>query len=249
MTNKDDTSIKSRIKVEKKYDDKEDINIKNIASYKESNYSKIIFCILIIILGFSSANLLISINSYKNSKENYVNNENIIEIKRYKDNILITNDGNINEIINNKSYDKDNTYKIEKIISIQLKSDKNGEDSKVLYNLKYNIFKNDFPKNVISKNESDVLVKFSYSYDKKEWVTINNVLSTTESTINPLMGKLYDISGIKDNLKILTNATLEAEDGSSNIIYWKSETIFKKQNNNDQSNTFNASFKIEYVEN
>ena len=34
----------------------------------------------------------ILLRNYKNSKENYVNNENIIEIKRYKDNILITNE-------------------------------------------------------------------------------------------------------------------------------------------------------------
>ena len=63
------------------------------------------------------------------------------------------------------------------------------------------------------------------------------------------MGKAYDISGIKDNLKVATNATIEAKDGESNIIYWKSETIFKKKNNKSINNNFKANFKIDYIEN
>lgn len=245
------SSVESHKRFEKKYDDKEDNTIKEVAEFKDnsSNYSKIIFCVLIMILGFSIANLFISFNSYKKSKLDFMPNDNTIEIKRHKDNILIINNGIIEEKITNDNYNKDGNYMIERIVSIEIKSNKNGEDSKAQYNLKYNILENEFNKNALPSTDSEVIVRYSYSHDLKEWNYINNVLSTNESTINPLMGKAYDISGIKDNLKIATNATIEAKDGESNIIYWKSETIFKKKNNKSINNNFKANFKIDYIEN
>ena len=251
MAKMGDISVRSHKIIEKKYDDKEDATIKEVAEYKykSNNYSKIIFCILIMTLGFSIANLFISINSYQKSKTDFIPNENAIKIQRYKDNILIINNGIIDENITNDSYDKDGNYKIERIVSIQIESYKNGEDSNVQYNLKYNILENEFNKNAIPNNDSEVVVRYSYSYDLKEWNYINNVISTSESTINPLMGKTYDISGIKDNLKVATKAELKAKDGESNIIYWKSETIFKNKNNKNINKNFKVSFKIEYIEN
>lgn len=249
MTEKGNGSVEIRNKVEKKYDDKEDNTIKEVASYKENSYSKVVFCFLIVILGFSIANTIISFNSYKKNKDEFMNKENVIEIKRFKDNILIVNDGNINEKISDHNFDENGNFKIERITSIQLKNEKDGEDSKVSYNLRYDILENNFEKNAIPKSNSDVKVKFYYSYDKKEWTSINNVISTTESTINPLMSKEYDISGIIDNLKVITNTSLEAKDGENNIIYWKSETIFHKEKNQAINNNFKANFKIQYVEN
>ena len=59
--------------------------------------------------------------------------------------------------------------------------------------------------------------------------------------------KEYTVSGATElelyNLKIATNKTIEAEDGKSNTIYWKSETIFRKNKNID--NNYEANFKIE----
>ena len=246
MAKKVDRSVTNHVKIEKKYDDLEDKEIKKVANDAFDKYDKFILCSFFFFMLISLITVLIV--CVNNENNIFSEDKNIIEIKKYKDNILIINEGYINENITNEKFGEDSVYKIEKIISIQLKSDKNNEDSEIFYNLKYNILENDFEKNIIANNNSNVLIKFSYSYDKKNWKAINNVISTSESTINPLMGKSYDISGIIDNLKILTNYSLKAEDGSVNKIYWKSETIFQNKDNKNLNNHFKANFKIEYLE-
>ena len=209
----------------------EDDNIKRVAN-KKMWYSDIYFiAIFLVILGILLGILIIR-NSMPNNREVFLSSGNIP--------VTISNNGYIEETITNNLFDKNNRYIIEKISSIEIKNEKENNNS-ILYNVRYEIIENSFPLNILSTTESNVLVRFSYSTDNVEWNYINNVISTSKSTINPLMGKYYDISGIVDNLKILSNKKLE-----TNKIYWKCETIFQGRDK-DINSVYKANFKIEYA--
>lgn len=230
----------------KKYDDKEDKDIKMVANYKTTVIDKYLFCFLIMLFGVTVALLLLSINDYKKSKSDFLNSENVIEIKNNKDNILIVNSLDIDEFLKNDMFQNGEDYKVERINSIRLKSEKNGEDSVVHYNIKYNIVENGFAR-ADKGSLSDIYVRFAYSYDNKEWNYINNAISIQESNILPLIGNHYDIAGIKDTLKVSSKNELLVNDGEEKTVYWKCETIFK---NNYKTNNikFKSNFVIEYVQ-
>ena len=86
-----------------------------------------------------------------------------------------------------------------------------------------------------------------YSYDNENWEYVNNVISTTNSTLNPLMGSYYDISGLVENLKVLTNFEINNKKDTTTIVYFKCETLFKNIEDNIGKNIY-AEFKVEYVQ-
>ena len=87
-----------------------------------------------------------------------------------------------------------------------------------------------------------------YSYDNKNWEYVNNVISTTNSTLNPLMGSYYDISGLKENLKVLTNFEVNNKIDTTTTIYFKCETLIKNIEDSIGKN-IKAEFKVEYADN
>lgn len=236
---------KKRI-VKKKYDDKEDLEISYFASSnpRESFLTKFFFCLLLIMIGVVLGKYFIYNNKGNLNEQIKTEDKKIIKIKSYSDNILISNNGVINEEINDELVNN-KPYIIEKVNYIELKSDKSDENNKIYYDVKFNITTNEFTPNN-NANDSDVLVKFAYSYDNKNWEYINNVISTSNSTIKPLMGRSYDISGIIDNLKVATNMELNTKNDETKRIYWKAELTFRNKKNKEFNNKFNANFIIEY---
>ncbi len=222
--NKKDSSIN-------KIDYIEDNEIKRVA-IKKNRYSDIYFIAIFLVL----FGLLIGVFIVKKTLSN------IKHVSIISNNLPVTivNNGYINENISNSLFNKSHKYIIERIDSIEIKNQEKN-NGKVLYNIRYEILDNSFPQNIFSSTDSNVLLRFSYSYDNKEWNYINNVISTSKSTINPLMGKYYDVSGIVDNLRVISNKELD-----SSKIYWKSETIFQDKNK-IINNSFKANFKIEYI--
>ncbi len=221
----------------KKYDDKEDFAIKLVAGEKENIFSKYIFCVAIILLGILISTCILIYNEYKNK------NNSVIEIKSYKRNVEIINDSRIDEVINNETF-KEDKYKVVRISKIRVSGE---ENSKVMYNVKYSILENDFNRNNYSTVTSDVLVKFSYSYDKDEWTYINNVIRIEDEELKSVLGNNYDIAGIINTLKVSSNNVIELNGIDKDTIYWRSETIFKKPILSI-NNKFKANFYIEYVE-
>lgn len=225
-------------------DDAEDLEIRCIA-YENGNYFPrllIIFILLLIVILVSSFIFVNSYSKYKNDT-----GMETIEIKTNKNNILITNISDIKENITSASFNKTEDYIVEKINTITIKTVKEEKkDSKILIDIKYNIKQNDFTRNELAKNDSEVVARFSYSFDGVNWTYTNNVISTDESTIIPLMGNYYDIAGIESNLKIATNYEIVNKSGETTKMYWRSETVFKNKKYKNNSNKFEAEFKIEY---
>ena len=112
-------------------------------------------------------------------------------------------------------------------------------------NVKYNITNNEFRNQTLASTNNDVLVRFMYSYDNENWEYINNVISTTDSTLNPLMGSYYDISGLTTNLKVVTNMEIKNKVGKTTTMYWKCETLLKNISDNINKN-ISADFIVEY---
>ena len=230
------------------YDDKEDKNIEKIANSKKNDPTHKILLIILIILFVLTLFISVSyIITYKNDKNN-PNNGEIIEIKTKSANISIVNNGFVREKIDDQKFLEEKEYVVENINTIEL-IPTDDENNKVNYDIKYNIIKNDFKLNNIPSNNSEVLVKFSYSYDKEEWLYVNNVISTTNSNISPLIGNNYDIAGMLTTLNVATNVELATNDKKTSKIYWRSETIFKNLEEVTESKEFNANFNIEYKSN
>lgn len=239
-------------KVNKKeviYDDREDIEISEVANQK--NDSQIILLPVLIIIFFLVLGCsLLFINSYYQNKLNDEESKEVIKINNKKNNIFITNNELIKQKIVNESFKNNKDITIEKINFIELVTANDANESgTITFDIDYEIIKNDFENNVFATNDSDVLVRFSYSYNKNDWTYINNVISTNNSTLSPLMGNYYDIAGLKTNLNIVTNLELNSEPGESKIMYWRSETIFKYNKNKKFDNEYEAKFKIEYNSN
>lgn len=230
-----EVSAKKNIKI----DDKEDLEIKNVAYTK--NKSGIIFLIILIaIFGLALFSTIMYIVKFYDEKP-----IETIKLNNSKNRILITNNGIIEEkITNNYFKDKQKEKTVERINAIEIEA--KDEEAEITFNVKYNISKNTFKQNTISSNKSNVLLRIAYSFDNKNWTYINNVISTDESNLSSLMGNYYDIAGIISNLKIATNYKLELEKEEKIKMYWKSETIIKNNGKNIIDKEINADFKIEY---
>lgn len=178
-------------------------------------------------------------------KENTYNEGEIIKIDNKNISAAILNDGEILETVNKSSFTNKDEIIIEKVNSIEAIAN-NDEKTEIKINVKYNILENDFTNNLIATNKSEALVRFSYSYDLDNWTYINNVISTNSSNISPLIGNNYDIAGLKTTLNVARNFSLEVNNKTKSKIYWRSETIFKKINDNENDKNYKANFTIEY---
>ena len=172
------------------------------------------------------------------------NNEQLIEIKTDKVYASIINNGYVKKVIKEDSFLEENEIIIENINSIEVISNDENEN-KFKFNVRYDITKNDFRATTFSSNKSEVLVRFSYSFDKDEWIYINNAITTNTSNITPLIGNNYDIAGLISKLNVVTDFEITANNMKSTKMYWRSETIFKNSKNKN-SKEFNANFTIEY---
>lgn len=239
---------KGKKKTTAKIDGNEDLEIKSIAYFKNSS-QVILLVVLIILFGFTLYSTLVFIGDYYMEKNNEFPQADVVQINNDKNRVLIINNGKIDKVINDADIKGKDDIVIENYSSIELSTNKEAEVNGTMeYDLRYNITRNDFPYNTISTNDSDVLVRFSYSYDNEEWEYLNNVISTDSSTLSPMMGHYYDISGVTSNLKVLTNHTITSKPGEKIKLYWKSETIILNKSSNINKG-INAEFKIEYKNN
>lgn len=228
----------------KKYDDKEDLEITKTAEAKVNNQG--IFVVLLVTFIVMLVAAVLAINNYYKNKDT----NNILEVNNSKNKITIVNNETVSKTIDNDTFSKEKEIVLENIDTIELITNKDSEENSIIhYNVKYNITKNDFWRNLYANSDSEVLVRFSYSYDGKEWNFINNVLSTTLSTLNPLVGNYYDVAGMETNIKVATNYELEVEPGSAKKIYWRSETVFQKDKSLSEAKNYVSTFKIEYQDN
>lgn len=211
---------------------------------KDNKVHKFLLVTLILLFFFTLFISFSYIIKYTQVTSLYKNGE-IIEIKTKKLNSTIINNGIIERTINKDSFDNTKELVLENINVIELKPTTN-ENSKMKYDVKYNISVNDFKQNAISTRKSEVLVRFSYSFDNENWIYINNVITTNISNISPLIGNNYDISGIVSKLNIATNHELSTSNNKAAKIYWRSETIFKNNDTFEGTKNFKAYFTIEY---
>ncbi len=211
---------------------------------KKSDYSTVLLLTLILLFGFTFYITLQYIFSYY-EKENAIQNGEIVEINNNKISATIVNCGDIFKTINNDAFAGENEIIVENINSIEAIAN-NEDNAKIKINVKYNIIENNFSNNLIASNNSEVLVRFSYSYDQENWTYVNNVISTNTSNISPLIGNNYDIAGLNTTLNVASNFEIEVNNKTKTKIYWRSETIFKKLNNNENDKNLKANFAIEY---
>ena len=145
-----------------------------------------------------------------------------------------------------KYYDAKLGVNDEKKSTVKFTTKKNVKTESVTnFDVRYNIQKNDFERKTIASTNNEVLVRFMYSYDNENWEYINNAISTSDSTLKPLMGNYYDITGLVTNLKVSTNFELKNKAGDTTTMYWKCETLLKNIRDNVGKN-ITAEFKIDY---
>ena len=226
----------------------EDLEITKVAYMQNPAQNILLYvltCLFCIMLGTS----IVFISSYYYKKIDS-NNIEKVEVAIKKSNLLITNLGEINETITKNSFINNTNYTIERINTLELETKKDAEDNgEIQFNVIYGIYNNEFPRNGYATNNSDVLVRFSYSYDGVHWTYIKNVISTSDSTLSPLMGHFYDISGLQTNLRVATNYKVSSSPGEKVTMHWRSETIFKYNKSETLNKKYNANFKIEYESN
>ncbi len=229
----------------KKYDDTEDLEIKEVAYFKNSSQVILLF-VLIILFGFTLFSSLVFIGKYYRDDNK---NAEVIEINNKNSRILITSLDDIDKKVLASDLESKEDIVLENTSNITFKTNSSAKEAgKIFFDVKYNILENNFYNNLIATNDSDLLVRFSYSFDNENWTYVNNVISTDSSNLSPLMGNYYDIAGLNTNLSIETNYELTTNPGEEKTMYWKSETIIKNANNNiDKS--IKANFKVEYKEN
>ncbi len=227
-------------------DDKEDLEIKKVASKKNNSDTRLLFIVLFALFCFTLMKSLHYINYYFRVKELNKNAE-IIEISNKDAYASIINNGTIDKDIDADSFANTEEIVDEEINSIEVKKTKNStSESGVIYDVKYIIENNDFSENFIATSNSELLVKFSYSYDLENWNYVNSVLTTSSSNISPLIGNTYDIAGLTTTLNVASNQELKLDNKDSNIIYWKAETIFRKVQNADTNKNLKCKFIINY---
>ena len=223
----------------------EDLEIKKIAHFKNSQQI-LLLIILISLFTLTFFCTLFYIGKYYDAKIGVDKGGKILEIRTQYDNVLITNNGNIDKTIEEEDTKYNKEYLIEKYSTIKFTTKKDAEkDGVININVRYNITNNEFRNQTLASTSNDVLVRFMYSYDNENWEYINNVISTTDSTLNPLMGSYYDISGLTTNLKVSTNMEIKNKVGETTTMYWKCETLLKNISDNIGKN-ITADFKIEY---
>ena len=226
----------------------EDLEIKKVVYFRNSQQI-LLLVILVVLFTLTFFCTLVYIGKYYEAKFIIDSDTNIMEYKTKDNSVLITNNGEIDKTIDEEDTKYNKEYLIEKVATLKFVTKKDAlEDGKIHVNIKYNIYNNDFDSNVISSTNNDVLVRFMYSYDNENWEYVNNVISTTNSTLNPLMGSYYDISGLKDNLKVLTNFEINNKIDTTTTIYFKCETLLKNIEDNIGKN-IQAEFKVEYANN
>ena len=90
--------MNKKVKTKTKYDDKEDLKIRDVAHYQKSSQVLLLF-VLIVLFGFTLFNSLIYINKYYRRKQDLKNGVETIEINNSKNTIIVTNDSKINKTI------------------------------------------------------------------------------------------------------------------------------------------------------
>ncbi len=233
-----DTRSKSKNDIE------EDPEIKKVAHANNSSQF-VLLLILIVLFGLTLFCALFYIGKYYETRKKVTGDAELIEISKESNKSLITNNGPFETVIDDTSSED---IFIESFANAEIETDaKSKKDGVLVFDVKYEILKNDFRYNIIPNINSDVVVRFSYSFDNEEWTSIGNVLSTTTSTINPLMSNYYDVGGISGVINVATNYRLSSKPNEIKRIYWKSETLIK--NTTDTvGKTFTANLKIEYKE-
>lgn len=224
-------------------DDNEDIEIRKIAHNKSENCTLVFLVIVFFLILITTLTYICLYNKGKNVEDR----EKIIEISKGNNKVLISNVGEITETYSNEMFLNKEKITIERINSIELIAKENVlKEEKIYFNVKLNIDKNDFNHNALATTNSELLMKISYSYDNENWTYINNVLQTNNTTITPLMGNYYDIAGIESEIRISTKKELTAKLNESKKMYWKIETIIKKQNKEHVENNLQMNFYLEY---
>ena len=223
-----------------KIDDTEDLDIKSVAHFHPSQV--LLLFTLILLFGFTLFCSLVYIGKYYKEKDEIDKSGEVIEINKEDRQVIINNTGKINKTISEEDINDSNSLTMESIVSIELNSKNN---TSVLYNVKYDITKNDFLNKLENNTDDNVLVRFSYSYDKKAWIYINNVVSTTDGTLNILFGNYFDIAGLKLTINAISNMQIDSHGNTPNKIYWRSETTFQNLNENIGKN-YEAELKISY---
>ncbi len=235
---------KERETKKSKYDGKEDAKIKQVAHYNDLQ-QYVLLAILIILFGFTLFTSLVYVGKYYKQKNNELNSEEIIEIKHDNTKSVITNNGHIDKIL---TIEDDNNHEdviVEKTNVIEITSEDEENLKKEYFNIRYEITENDFSKNIMATGDSDLLVRFSYSFDNEEWNYVTNAISYNDTNITPLVGSLYDISGLKGNIKVLTNFEMTSNPYEPVRVYWRCETIIKYKDEN-LGKKIQADFKISY---
>lgn len=222
------------------YSSEEDLKITKIArSNKFSLYIVLASCLFIIVILAST----MSIVNYVNSKKE----ENIVAKKEIdKDNqVIISNNGIVDKNVTEDVLDSKGEYSFicEDSIEFLRNKDTLKEDT-IYYSVKYDIINNSFKSNIIPTNDSEALVRFFYSYDRENWTYVNNVISSEQKNLNPLMGSYFDIAGLTNNLKVATNYELTSNPGESKIVYWRAETTIRSNFKKNFNGNIKANFYI-----
>lgn len=238
--NKKVTSASSKVKNEID----EDLEIKKVA-HSKSYIQTLLLIILIILFALTLFCACFYIGKYYEAKNKVKGDTELIEINKEYNKSLITNNGPFEKVIDD-TLDEDAI--VESYANVELTTDDDSKnDGLLVYDVKYEIIKNDFPFNPIATISSGILVRFSYSFDNKEWISTGYVLTAPDLTLSPLMSNYYDIGGIVGTINVATNYELSSKPGETKKMYWKSETLIR--NNSDTvGKSFKANLKIEYKE-
>lgn len=234
-----DTSSKSKI------DDKEDLEIKKVA-YANNYVSLFLLVILIVLFALTLFCSIFYISRYYEKKYKIVDNAEIIQVSNIKSKSLISNNGPFEKVIDDTLEEEELTIESYANVEVNTRND-SKDDGKLIFDVKYVINKNEFASNAISNINSDVIVRFAYSFDNENWEYIDNVISTPYSTLNPVMSHFYDMGGLVGEVNVATNYEIISKPGESKRMYWKSETVIRNRAST-VGKVYNANFKIEYKE-
>lgn len=232
--------------MENNIDEKEDITINSVAHSKGSSQF-LLFGILIVLFGVTLFTMLTFIGKYYKDKNNLDMGLESIQINNNKNSIYILNDSNIEKTVSYEDINGEDIL-ITNVSSIGLNVNSSAnESSTIKFDVKYEILENNFVGNTYSMDDSNLKVRFAYSYDNENWTYLNNAISTYEGVLMPLANNYYDIAGVVSTLKATTNYELSSKPGENTVIYWKCETLIKGTSKN-VDNKIKANFKIEYKE-
>lgn len=224
-----------------------DINeLDKIALKKNFYIDKVIVFYIIIFIGILICSIS-QIVSYYEKQKLYSNSNNQSEVKSDESKLLIFNDQSVPNINEKVIVDEEsNEAMVESVSKLNLVIEKESKANiSYNYNVRYRIYDNmsEYDENLAPK----ILVRFSYSEDKKNWNYVNNAISTTNGTIMPLMGNYYDITNLESTLQVATNLEIEGKPGENKELYWRAETTYKNIDINSNKRILNAAFSVEYT--